>query len=144
MATVFYWTTRGDAAARPIYGVHPDGNIAVPAGVAALEVAGAPHEIVWPVPANATQGCEAWTVVDTTSAPALRVNPSLALPSAADTFEAERWLKATNLYWQDVTAQLVQALNQVRTDPLTPKAAVSAPTVAEVKAGVVAKYQALG
>lgn len=64
-------------------------------------------------------------------------------PTAAENFDAQRWIKATNLYWQEVVTRLVIALNQVRTDPLTPKAEISAPTPADVKAGVVAKYQDL-
>lgn len=45
MATIFYWTTRGTPAARPIYGVHPDDNIAVPEEVAALTVRELPDQI---------------------------------------------------------------------------------------------------
>ena len=66
------------------------------------------------------------------------------LPTPSDRFDAERWITATNLYWLDVVTQLVAGLNQVRTDPLVAYPAVSAPTAAAVREGVVAKYQALG
>ena len=65
------------------------------------------------------------------------------LPTAADHFDGQRWLKATNLYWQGVIEKLVVALNQVRTDPSTVKAAISAPTGDDERAGVVAKYKEL-
>lgn len=148
MATIYYWTTKGTPSARPIYGVHPSGRPVsggVPEGVVGFEVPEAPHAIPWPVPPNATKGREAWTVMDTTAAPSLRVDPALApIPADGDRFDTERWIKATNLYWLDVVTKLVQGLNQVRVDPLIPYPPASAPTATEVKAGVVAKYRALG
>lgn len=146
MATIFYWATKGTAATRPIYGVHPSGVpvTAVPEGVTSFEVAESPDVIAWPVPANASKGRERWTVVDTTGAATLVVDPALPpIPTDADRLDAERWITATNLYWLDVITKLVQGLNQVRTDPLIPYPAATAPTIAEVKAGVVAKYRAL-
>lgn len=65
-----------------------------------------------------------------------RIATPKALPTDADRFDAERWIKATNLYWQEVVAALVASLNQVASPG-------TAPTKAEVKAGVVAKYKEL-
>lgn len=80
MATIFYRTDRGAPGARPIYGVHPDGDIAVPADVLGFEVAEPADAIAWPVPAGLSAGREAWSVVDTTTDP-----PTLALdPASAD------------------------------------------------------------
>ena len=67
MATVFYWTSTGTPAARPIYGVHPTGapvKGGVPVGVVGVEVAAPPS------------GCERTHVVDTTAAPTLVPDPA--------------------------------------------------------------------
>lgn len=81
MATIFYWATRGVPDARPIYGVHPSGQPVqggVPAGVASLEVAGAPHDIAWP-------GGNEWrSVVNTTTTPPSLIADPAAAPLPID------------------------------------------------------------
>ena len=65
--TVFYWTTKGSAAARPIYGLHPSGspvNGGLPEGVAGVEIASPPS------------GCEFTHVVDATMVPTLVLDPA--------------------------------------------------------------------
>ena len=66
--TVFYWTTKGSAAARPIYGLHPSGSPVkggLPEGVAGVEIASPPS------------GCEFTHVVDATATPTLIPDPTL-------------------------------------------------------------------
>lgn len=59
MARIFYWSVTGY-----VYGVHPDDGppVTLPVGVAELQVAGSPSEIVWP-PFETYLGREQWTRV---------------------------------------------------------------------------------
>lgn len=66
MAAIYYWTTKGSANARPIFGVHPDENALVPPDVACFTVTGDP---VWPVPLGYLKGTEQTSVIDTTTTP---------------------------------------------------------------------------
>ena len=77
-AEIFYLTDQGRPAARPIYGVHPNSNISVPANVGSITVLETPDKIAWPVPAGQLQGKEQWSVVNTTTTP-----PTLEVKSGA-------------------------------------------------------------
>ena len=74
--TIFYWTTKGTPAARPIYGVHPSGQPVrggVPEGVASFEVTAPPA------------GCEHTHVVNATGGtPQLILDPALDARVDAD------------------------------------------------------------
>ena len=72
MATVFYWTNRGNPGQRPIYGVHPNQKIIVPEGVASFDVPESPDQILWP---NAFG--ERGAVVDDQGVPSIIAAPIL-------------------------------------------------------------------
>lgn len=61
MARIFYKTDTGE-----IWGVHPDGNIAVPNTVSFIDVVGKPNEIQWPEIQGKT-GAERTSKVDLVS-----------------------------------------------------------------------------
>lgn len=120
MATIFYWTTKGKPSARPIYGVHPNGDAAVPAEVAAVTVAGAPHEIAWP-----SAGTERTSAIDTTTTPPtiVRVLPTIpngrafrrALIGLVDGADLAAKLERADTLWENpkVAALMQQLDNEV-------------------------------
>lgn len=114
MAQIFYWTTKGTAAARPIYGVHPDTPFLdpLPADVAVFTVAEGPTTIAWPVPTGATRGRQHWTVVDTTTSPF-----TLRLASEATFFRGVRVASAAEVETL-VTARALTELGFSVTTPL--------------------------
>lgn len=80
MARIFYFNDKGTPNARPIYGVHPDGNIDVPANVSFVDVVDAPEAIAWPESAH-----ESECVINEATG-ALSLKPELA----ADYYQMKR------------------------------------------------------